>query len=120
MADLVQRLTGALTPADKVAGDTKLPIHGFVGALNEMKRGKLVKADVVAVFGLDTAQGNQLDTLVSLFQDSTEKTEFARVLKDVLYMGESNIVINSVDFRVIATVNTRLQNEITDNGGTVT
>ena len=120
MANLVQRITGDLTPAESVdPQQNKLPLHGFIGALQEYARGKLTQQNVVDAFNLDVTQTTNLDALRDLYVAAPDKTEFIRVNKDILYLGESNIVVGGNDYRSIATVNTRLQTEVTDQGGTL-
>jgi hypothetical protein len=124
MADLVQRLTGDITPEESLTlTDSKIAIHPFMGVLNEVKRGKATVADTVAAYNMTAAQETQLNGLVARFQASTEKTEFARVLKDLLYMGESRIILGTPSPDVspyidIAFIQARLEAEIVENGGT--
>lgn len=115
MANLVQRLTGDLTPSEELdPQNDKISIHGFMSAIGELKRGKINLATIAAWFNLTAAQQTQLGILRDLYVASTEKTEFANVFKDLLYLGELEIDAN---YRDIAFIQTRLQQEITDNGG---
>lgn len=123
MANLVQRLVGDLTPIEEVTlQQTKINIHAFTGALGELKRGKVTRADLITAFQLNAQQESQMDGLIARFQASTEKTEFVRVLKDLLYMGEAELVLGAGSpatsvYQDINFIQTRLEEEITDNGG---
>lgn len=111
MANLIQRLTG-----DIAGGDGKIAIHAFSGAFNEWGRGKVTAASVVAAFSLDASQQSQAQSLASLWAAAPDKTRFMRVFKDLMYMGETNIHAN---YRDISFINSRLQEEVTDQGGTL-
>lgn len=113
MANLVQRLTGDLLGLEQ---DQKIPIHAFLGALNEYKRTKITSAEVISAFDLDTAQTTQLETLKDLLIASPNPTEFMRVFKDLMYLGETNTHFR---YRDITFVQSRLQVEVTDQGGTL-
>ena len=125
MANLVERLTGQLTPAEVLDPENnKLGIHAFVGALSEWERGHFTRASIVSIFNLSAAQENQLDSLKSLYVASTQKTEFVRVFKDLMFMGEANVIVGNPSpflsqYRDIAFVQQRLEDEVTENGGTL-
>lgn len=106
MANIVQRLTGA-------AGD-KIAIHALCGAFNEWGRGKVTAAEVIAAFNLDAAQQTELATLSALWTAAPDKTRFMRVFKDLMYLGETSTHSRYQD---ITYVNSRLQDEVTDQGG---
>lgn len=108
MANLIERLTSA--------DGEKIAIHAFLGALNEYKRGKITGAELQTAFNLDAAQTTQAQTLVGLLNAAPEKTEFMRVFKDLMYMGEFNLHSR---YRDITFIQTRLQDEVTDQGGTL-
>lgn len=106
MANIVQRITG-------VDGD-KIAIHALCGAFNEWGRGKVPASEVIAAFNLDAAQQTQLTTLSTLWTAAPDKTRFMRVFKDLMYLGETNTHSRYQD---ITYVNSRLQDEVSDQGG---
>lgn len=108
MANLIERLTGA--------DGEKMAIHAFLGALNEYKRGKITGSDLVDAFNLDVAQTTQAQTLVGLLNAAPNQTEFMRVFKDLMYMGEVNLHSR---YRNMTFIQSRLQDEVTDQGGTL-
>ncbi len=111
MSNLVERITGSnIEPGEKIG------LHAFLAALNEFKRGKVTQTELISAFALTPAQTNQATTLVGLLNSSTEKTEFMRVFKDLMYLGEANIHLR---YRDITFIINRLEDEITDNGGTL-
>ena len=113
MATLFQRLAGNIP-----AGDTekKLPIHGFTSGLNELRRGKLTQAEFATMFELSAGQQTAMLTLKDLIIAAPNKVEFLRVLKDVLYLAELNA---DSRYRTQSWVLGRLQDEVTDQGGTL-
>jgi len=113
MPNLIQRLTGATLPEDS---NEKIAIHPFLGALNEYRRGKITGPDIISAFNLDTDQTNQAVALKDLIVAAPQKTEFMRVFKDLMYMGEYGLNSNYTD---ISWVNSRLEEEVTDQGGTL-
>lgn len=113
MANLVQRLTGDLTEAES---GQKIAIHAFCGAFNEWGRGKVEGTDVIAAFALDAAQSAEATVLAQLWVAAPDRTTFMRVFKDLMYMGETSL---SPDYRNVAFILARLQEEVTDQGGTL-
>lgn len=113
MPNLIDRLTGNLTDAES---DQKIAIHPFTAAFQEWGRGKVQAAEVIAVFALTAAQQAQVSTLAALWTAAPERTEFMRIFKDLVYMGERNLHSR---YRDIAYINARLQEAVTDQGGTL-
>lgn len=113
MANLVERLVGQLTEAESA---DKIAIHAFMGAMNEWQRGKVTGAEVIAAFSLTAAQQTQATTLAGLWGAAPDKTRFMRVFKDLMYLGETN---THSRYRDISYIQTRLQEEVTDQGGTL-
>ena len=116
MASLFDRLVGINLPEQGGASDSKIAVHAFTGALSEFMRGKLTGAEVVSMFSLDAAQSANAVTLKDLLVDAPEKVRFMRVLKDWLYLGET---ATGPRYLSAATLISRLQDEVTDQGGTV-
>ena len=116
MATLHERLIGNGLPFDGVGDESKMAIHAFMGALYELQRGELTGAEVVNMFTLSTAQTSQAQTLVALIAAAPNKVAFMRLFKDWMYLGET-----STDARYLSTSNlvTRLQAEVTEQGGTL-
>ena len=113
MANLFERLSGiGLTDE----GTGKIGIHAFCGALNEFRRGKMTGAQVVAMFSLDATQTTQATALKDLLVAAPQRTEFMRVLKDCLYMAESE---TDSPYLTQGDLVARLQEEVTDQGGTL-
>jgi len=113
MPDLIERITGGLDLADQ---DHKIGLHSFCAALNEYRRGKITGNEFVEAFELTSAQTNTASVLVGLINAAPQKTEFMRVFKDLMYMGEANLHSR---YRDISFIQTRLENEVTDQGGTL-
>lgn len=116
MATLFERMIGQNLPSDGTASEEKLAIHAFAGALNEMRRGKLLGSEIAAMFNLDVDQQTDAIALHDLIVAAPEKTEFMRVFKDWLYLGETQ---TDAQYLVQANFVTRLQTEVTDQGGTL-
>lgn len=108
MANLIQRIV--------LGTDGKIPIHAFCGAFNEYQRGKITSTTLINMFDLDSEQVDQAIILNDLLGAAPNKTEFMRVFKDLLYMGESDV---GADYKSIVFYLTRLQAEVTDQGGTL-
>jgi len=94
----------------------KLAIHGFLGALNEFHRGKMAGAEIATMFTLDAAQQAQTIGIVNLLAAAPLPTEFMRVLKDWMYLGELQLGAKYSDMPQVIT---RMQDEVTDQGGTL-
>ena len=116
MATLHERLIGENLPSNPAADETKIAIHAFLGALHEFTRGKLTGGEVVSMFSLSAAQQTNALTLKALIDAAPDKTRFMRVFKDWMYLGETG-----TDARYLSAANllTRLQEEVTDQGGTL-
>jgi len=111
MSNLIQRLTGDISD-----GETKIPIHAFCGALNEFRRGKLTGSAIAAAFEMTASQITQAQGLKALIVAAPNRTEFMRVFKDLMYMGETGL---SANYTSMSFINSRLQEEVTDQGGTL-
>lgn len=115
MATLYDRLKG--NPEFEHSGnlsERKIPIHAFCGLLNEVRRGKHASNFITIAFNLDTAQVNQMLALRDLFVACPNKEEFIRILKDCLYLAETGY-----DYLTQDDLLARLQEAVTDNGGTL-
>ena len=111
MATLFERLSGVnLTEG----GETKLGIHAFSSAINELRRGKFTGPQVTAMFDLTPAQVTTATMLKDYIIAAPDKNMFMRVFKDCLYMAEGGYA-----YLTQAEFVSRLQTEITDQGGTV-
>lgn len=117
MATLFQRLIGKNLPeASTIPAEHRMHVHAFTAVINEWRRGKVTAVDAAAMFSLDA--GQQADALAfkDLLDAAPDKLEFMRVFKDWLYCGET-----STDSRYenAASLLQRLQDEVTDQGGTL-
>ena len=115
MPNLIQRIVGDLTPEERLAGE-KISLHAFVGALGEYRRGKVSGAEFIAAFNLTTAQQNQGQVLSGLITAAPNEALFLDVFRDLLYRGEGNL---NPRYRDIALILARLEDEVTDQGGTL-
>jgi len=113
MADLFERLSGI----NLVEGDDKLAIHAFTGAINELRRGKITGAEITAMFNLTSEQVTAALVLKDLIVAAPQKAEFMRVFKDVLYLAETRT--DDSKYGTQALLVARLQEEVTDQGGTL-
>lgn len=104
---------------ERLIGDDdgeKIAIHAFIAALFEWQRGKLGGVDIAFMFELTTAQQNQALVLVGLLSAAPNKLEFMRVFKDWLYLGEDKRDSRYLDTTMLVD---RLEEEVTDQGGTL-
>jgi len=113
MATLFQRLAGNIPQGDT---EKKLPIHGFCAGINELRRGKLTQAEFASMFELSASQQTAMLTLKNLIVAAPNKIEFLRVLKDLCYLAELDA---DARYRTQAWFLGRLQDEVTDQGGTL-
>ena len=109
MSNLIERLTLA-------ESEDKIPVHPFVAALNEFRKSKVRAAEIKSFFNLTTAQATQARALIDLWAACPDGMEFERVLKNMLYMGENGIHSR---YQNITYFNSRLSDEIIDQGGTL-
>lgn len=114
MATLFERLTGINLPEDAGVNDRKMAIHSFTGALNELRRGKFTGQQIATMYNLTAPQQTSAIALKDLIVAAPQKTEFMRVLKDCLYMAECGDA-----YLTQAALTARLQDEVTDQGGTL-
>ena len=123
MASLIARCIGRLTDAEIAAGETRIPIHAFCAYINEERRGK--RANMRAVWNIEPFQNqkNQLARILDLYDAAPDKNEFVRVLKDDLLIGEiqenGDIPLETKEYWRWATVQTDLEEVVTDQGGTL-
>jgi hypothetical protein len=113
MPNLIQRITGDLTSAES---DQKIALHGFLAAINELRLDKITQGEFNNYFDMTTAQKNQAGALKDLIIASPSKSRILRVFKDWMYLGELDY---DPKYRTMADVNQRLQDEVTDQGGTL-
>lgn len=110
MATLYERISGVgLADASERIG-----IHAFCSAINELRRGKITPAEMAALFALDASQQSDVQQLRDLAIAAPEKTEFMRVFRDCLYLAETGYMYLTAGALV-----SRLQTEVTDQGGTL-
>jgi len=115
MATLFERLTGINLPQDSTdIAEQKMAIHSFTGALNELRRGKFTGQQIATIYSLTAPQQTAAIALKDLIVSAPQKTEFMRVLKDCLYMAECGDA-----YLTQALLTSRLQTEVTDQGGTL-
>jgi hypothetical protein len=126
MTTLFERLVGDNLPeGGSLPEDEKIAIHAFIGAMNEFDKGKLTAQQVSSFFGLDAGQDAEALVLRDKLNAAPDKERFIRVFKDWLYMGEVRLdnqyLVIRLDnqYLVRATLLARLDEEITDQGGTV-
>jgi hypothetical protein len=75
-------LTRLLDPEE---GEAKLPVHQFMAALAEYKRGAITGSQVVSAFGLSPTEATQLqDWLDNLDGDTINRA----LIHDALLLGE--------------------------------
>ena len=117
MATLFQRLIGKNLPRGSTdPAEQKIAIHAFCGVINEWRRGKVTGAEAASMFDLDAGQQAQALIFKDLLDAAQDKMEFMRVFKDNLYAGEVDL---DPRYTTAATVLQRLQDEVTDRGGTL-
>lgn len=76
-------LTRLISPSDP---EDKLPVHTFMAALAEYKRGVITGQQVIDAFELDSAEATQLQN----FLDNLDTSSIDRTLiHDVLLLGEA-------------------------------
>lgn len=111
MTTLHNRLIGV----DVLEGE-KIAIHAFVGAMYEWHLSKLTGIEMINFFTLDTGQQSQANVLKGLLNAAPNKLAFIRVFKNWMYLGETN-----TDSRYLSAIllNARLEDEVTDQGGTL-
>jgi len=116
MSNLFERLSGIDLPdGSAVEAEQKMAIHAFCGAINELRRGKITGAEIVAMFSLDAGQQSAASTLKDLIVSAPQRTEFMRVFKDFLYLAETQT--DNAKYGTQALLVSRLQDEVTDQGG---
>ena len=93
--------------------EVKIPIHGFSSGINELRQGYMTRAELIAMFVITPAEETQLDQIKDLVAAAPNKVLFLRVFKDCLYLAEMGNKYATVQEFV-----TRLQDEVTDQGGT--
>jgi len=111
MASLYERLTGVGLPSEQ---QDKIAIHSFAAAIEENLRGYLTGAEVVNIYSLDAAQTTQAQSFIALLGAAPDKLRFMRVFKNIAYMAETgDAYLTQAEFV------SRLQSEVTDQGGTL-
>jgi hypothetical protein len=72
---------------DRVLGqeEPKLPVHQFMAALAEYKRGAITGAQVVSAFNLSQAETTQLQSFLSRLDSNNLSRE---MIHDILMLGE--------------------------------
>jgi len=94
----------------------KIPIHIFTALLREFADGRITGAQAKALMDLTDAQVAEVQWLISAIQAAPQKAQFLRVVKDHFYLSEWRET--SEHFTDESAFYTKLQAEITDQGGT--
>jgi len=110
MATLYERITGVGLSED----GSKLGIHQFIAAIYEQQMGYFTAQNVVDAFSLTPAQESAAVTFVQLLNAAPDKMRFVRVFKNIAYLAEAGYA-----YQTASAMLTRLQDEVTDQGGTV-
>jgi hypothetical protein len=111
MATLYERLTGVGLDAES---DGKIGIHPFVAMVYEIHQGKFTGGEAATLFDLTPNQITAAQTFIQYVNAAPDKQKFMRVFKDCAYLAESGIA-----YLTQASFVQRLQDEITDQGGTL-
>jgi len=90
----------------------KIRIHSFTSAMDEWARGFLTAQEVIGFFDLDASEQTQAQSLVSIYNQATDKVRFMRVFKDCLYLAEQELA-----YTTQAEFVQRLNDEITAQNG---
>jgi len=114
MATLYERITGVGLGLSSEASEQKIAIHAFVAMVFEVHRGKFTGAESVAAFSLDAAQTADAQTFISYVNAAPDKLAYMRIFKDCAYLAETGVAYITQQSFV-----QRLQEAITDQGGTV-
>lgn len=72
----------------------KIPVHQFMAAMQEMARGFLTKAQVVAMFSMDASDEAELDQIIARYQTKTtalDRFMFAHAIHDILMLSERDL-----------------------------
>ena len=79
---------------DRLLGneDPKLPVHQFMAALAEYKRGAITKQNVIDAFLLSVPEGTSLQTFLTKLDSDTIDRAF---IHDVLLLGEAGYYTKS-------------------------
>ena len=85
MATLYDRLFVISSDYDKIA------VHYFFSALVDLAAGETTKAQIVTGFGLDAEAENQLDTLITAYQNATDKNRWLAELHAVMLLAEGGL-----------------------------
>jgi hypothetical protein len=115
MATLHERLTGEGLTDNEPPENARIAVSAFMGAINEVRKGYFTKAQMKSIYNMTASQQSDLDTMAALVAAAPDTERFLRVFEDWLAMGSVNL---APAFRNTAEFVTRLENEITDQGGT--
>ena len=83
--------------------EPKLPVHAFMAAMAEIKRGFGTRAQFVSVFQLDAAAQTDLDALIARFSGGSALT--AVELHDVLLLADAKGI---PVYKTVPAIKTRL------------
>ena len=76
-------LTRLISPQ---VGEIKLPVHQFMSALAEYKRGSITDSQIISTFNLNASEAISLQSFLdNMDDDSIDRSK----LHDVLMLGES-------------------------------
>ena len=73
----------------------KIPCHIFYAALVDMATGNSSKEQLVTAFSLDASSEAQFDTLITAYQNSTNKNQWLQELHAVMMLAEWELKYNS-------------------------
>lgn len=76
--------------------DPKIPVHAFMAALAEVKRGQATRAQLINLFNLDSAAQADLNALADRFNDAINPLTGTE-LHDVLLLAESGLAYKTVN-----------------------
>lgn len=74
--------------------EPKLPVHQFMAAMGELKRGHVTAPVLAAAFNLDAGEQTEAATLFARFNDLTPLTSLE--LHEVLLLAETGLAYGTV------------------------
>ena len=118
--DLWERIVGSdQTDSTGDPQDTKIALHRFWGIVWEWQQGYETQQNVINMFDIATgAQISQAQSIKQHINAAPDKVAFLRVCKDWSYAGEFNYAPEADKYRDFAQFETRMANEVTEQGGT--
>lgn len=105
---LVNRLAGIPEAGQEEQEVVKIPVEPFWANLYELSEGEVNKAQIVALFSLDTQEESDLDWLIGKYNaqpNAAAKAKFVEIIRVIFVLAEAKQSGYTTNADIVARIN---------------